>query len=74
MDSVTRTTSRIALTSWTLTIWIPFMTAEATHAAVVCEDLTLPGERIRRLPAREIASCGASSLAIVLLIRRTLLP
>ena len=47
---------------------------EATHAAVVCEDLTLPGERIRRLGAREIAACGAPSLAIVLLIRRTLLP
>ncbi len=34
MDSVVRTTSRIALTSWTLTIWIPFITAAATQAAV----------------------------------------
>jgi len=41
-----------------------------THAAFVCEDLTLPGERIRRVEAHEIASCGASSLAIVLLVRR----
>jgi precorrin-6y C5,15-methyltransferase (decarboxylating) CbiE subunit len=47
---------------------------EETHAAVVCENLTLPGERIRHLRPQDIATCGASPLAIVLLIRRTLIP
>jgi precorrin-6y C5,15-methyltransferase (decarboxylating) CbiE subunit len=45
-----------------------------THAAFVCENLTLPQERVGRIEAREIASCGASPLAVVLLVRRTLVP
>ena len=47
---------------------------EETHAAVVCENLTLPGERVRSLEPQEIATCGAASLTIVLLIRRGLIP
>ena len=43
---------------------------DATHAAYVCENLTLPDERIRRLEPSEIAACGAGPLAIVLLVRR----
>jgi len=46
---------------------------EETHAAIVCENLTLAEERIRRLRPDEIAGSGASSLTIVLLIRRTLI-
>jgi len=45
---------------------------EETHTAVVCENLTLPGERVRILVPQEIATCGASSLTIVLLVRRAL--
>lgn len=43
-----------------------------THAAFVCENLTLGDERILRLAAGEIAGCGASSLSIVLLIKKEL--
>jgi precorrin-6y C5,15-methyltransferase (decarboxylating) CbiE subunit len=46
---------------------------EETHATVVCENLTLADERIRRLEPDEIAASGASSLTIVLLVRRTLI-
>jgi precorrin-6y C5,15-methyltransferase (decarboxylating) CbiE subunit len=45
---------------------------QATHVAFVCENLTLSDERIRRLDADEIASCGASSLCIVILVRKEL--
>lgn len=44
-----------------------------THAAFVCEELTLAGERVRRMDAASVASCGAGSLAIVLLIRNEML-
>ncbi len=47
---------------------------QLTHAAFVCENLTLCDERIRRLDAGEIASCGASSLCIVVLVRKELTP
>jgi cobalt-precorrin-7 (C5)-methyltransferase len=46
---------------------------EASHAAFLCENLTLADERIRSLSPEELASTDASSLAIVLLIRRSLL-
>ena len=45
----------------------------ATHVAFVCENLTLCDERIRRLGADEIASCEASSLCIVILVRKELI-
>lgn len=45
----------------------------ATHEAIVCENLTLAGERIRRASPAEIAAAGTSSLAIVLLLRKELL-
>jgi precorrin-6y C5,15-methyltransferase (decarboxylating) CbiE subunit len=44
-----------------------------THAAIVCENLTLADERMRRLGPEEIAGSGATSLTIVLLVRRTLI-
>jgi precorrin-6y C5,15-methyltransferase (decarboxylating) CbiE subunit len=40
-----------------------------SHAAWLCEDLTLPSERVRQLTPEELARTDASSLAIVLLIR-----
>ena len=46
---------------------------EASHAAFLCENLTLADERIRRLTPEELGSTEASPLAIVLLIRRSLL-
>jgi precorrin-6y C5,15-methyltransferase (decarboxylating) CbiE subunit len=45
-------------------------TLQQTHAAFVCEELTLPDERVRRLEADEIAACQAASLTLVLLIRK----
>ena len=45
---------------------------QQTHAAVVCENLTLSDERIRRMEAEKIASCGASSLTIIILARKEL--
>jgi precorrin-6y C5,15-methyltransferase (decarboxylating) CbiE subunit len=44
-----------------------------SHAAWLCEDLTLPTERVRQVPAEELARLEASSLSIVLLIRNLLL-
>jgi len=46
---------------------------DATHAAVLCENLTLDGERIRQMTPAQLESADAASLAIVLLIRRTLI-
>ena len=46
---------------------------ESSHAAVLCENLTLDGERIAHLSPGQLDSIDAASLAIVLLIRRTLL-
>jgi precorrin-6y C5,15-methyltransferase (decarboxylating) CbiE subunit len=43
-----------------------------THAAFVCEDLTLNGERVRRMEAGEIAGSGATPLTIVLLVKKEL--
>jgi precorrin-6y C5,15-methyltransferase (decarboxylating) CbiE subunit len=40
-----------------------------THVVWLCEDLTLPSERVRQLTPEELARADASSLAIVLLIR-----
>jgi precorrin-6y C5,15-methyltransferase (decarboxylating) CbiE subunit len=44
----------------------------ASHDAFLCENLTLAGEQIRRLGPRELAAAQAASLAIVLLIRRSI--
>jgi precorrin-6B methylase 1 len=44
-----------------------------THAAWLCENLTLADERIRPLTAEEIETDEAASLSIVLLIRKSLL-
>ena len=43
-----------------------------THAAYLCENLTLPGERVRQLTLDELRTqaIGAASLAIVVLVRR----
>ncbi len=46
----------------------------ASHAAILCENLTLADERVRLLSPEELAAEGTASLAIVLLIRRSLLP
>jgi cobalt-precorrin-7 (C5)-methyltransferase len=48
-------------------------TVRDSHDVLVCENLTLPGERVRLVKAEDLASVEASSLAIVLLIRRSLL-
>ena len=46
----------------------------SSHAAVLCENLTLDDERLRQVEPGQLDSIDASSLAIVLLIRRSLLP
>ncbi len=46
--------------------------ARASHNAFLCENLTLPDERVRRLLPEEIRQSGASSLSIVLLVRKEL--
>jgi cobalt-precorrin-7 (C5)-methyltransferase len=48
-------------------------TAESSHAAVLCENLTLDDERIRLLTAAQLEATDAASLSVVLLIRRSLL-
>jgi cobalt-precorrin-5B (C1)-methyltransferase len=45
---------------------------QSSHAAVLCENLTLPDERVRRFAPEQLAAIDAASLAIVLLIRRSL--
>ena len=47
---------------------------ESSHAAVLCENLTLDSERIRQVTPAQLDSIDAASLSIVLLIRRSLLP
>ena len=47
---------------------------EASHTAVLCENLTLAGERVRRTSPEELGHAAAASLSIVLLIRRNLFP
>lgn len=44
-----------------------------THDLVLCENLTLPDERVRTLQSSQLTVCGASSLSIALILRRTLL-
>lgn len=46
---------------------------DVTHAAVLCENLTLDGERIRQMTPEQLESADAASLAIVLLLRRSLI-
>jgi precorrin-6y C5,15-methyltransferase (decarboxylating) CbiE subunit len=43
---------------------------DKSHAAFLCENLTLPGERIARLSPAELAASSAASLSLVLLIKR----
>ncbi len=43
------------------------------YTACICENLTLPDERVRRVPAPAVADCPAASRAIVLLVRSELL-
>jgi precorrin-6y C5,15-methyltransferase (decarboxylating) CbiE subunit len=44
---------------------------EATHDAWLCEDLTLPGERIRLMTPRQLAAAtDASSLWLAILMRK----
>ena len=46
---------------------------EASHNAYLCENLTLPDERIRQLGPGELAAAGAGSLWIAILVRRSIL-
>lgn len=46
---------------------------EQTHELVLCENLTLPDERVRTVKPSQLVAGGASSLAIALLVQRTLL-
>ncbi len=46
---------------------------QTSHATYLCENLTLPDERVRSLAVEELAVADASSLSIILLIRRELL-
>jgi precorrin-6B methylase 1 len=45
----------------------------ASHVAYLCENLTLPDERVRPMTPEELAAADASPLSIVLLIRRSML-
>jgi cobalt-precorrin-7 (C5)-methyltransferase len=47
---------------------------EASHAVMLCENLTLDSECIREVTPTQLALIDAASLSIVLLIRRSLLP
>jgi len=44
---------------------------EATHVLFVCENLTLPEESVREVPAEEIRSTAFSSLTLLVLVRRS---
>ena len=46
---------------------------QTSHEAYLCENLTLPDECVRPVTAEELAAADASSLSIILLIRRGLL-
>ena len=46
---------------------------ESSHAAVLCENLTLDGERVVPVTPGQLDSIDAASLVIVLLIRRSLI-
>jgi cobalt-precorrin-7 (C5)-methyltransferase len=46
---------------------------DASHAAFLAENLTLPEERFQQLPAERLDAGDVASLAIVLLIERSLL-
>lgn len=48
-------------------------TLQASHAVFLCENLTLPEERVREMTPGQLAATEAASLAIVLLIRRSAL-
>ncbi len=41
-----------------------------THAAYLCENLTLPGERVCEVTPEELRTLSAASLAILVLVRR----
>jgi cobalt-precorrin-7 (C5)-methyltransferase len=45
---------------------------QTSHEAYLCENLTLQDERVRPVTAEELAAADASSLSIILLIRREL--
>jgi precorrin-6y C5,15-methyltransferase (decarboxylating) CbiE subunit len=55
--------------------WSAAMAAalRASHAVFLAENLTLDSERFQPLTAEQLAECEASSLSIVLLIRKVLL-
>jgi precorrin-6y C5,15-methyltransferase (decarboxylating) CbiE subunit len=42
-----------------------------THAAVLCENLTLDDERVAAITPEELAAAGAGALSLVLLVRRS---
>jgi precorrin-6y C5,15-methyltransferase (decarboxylating) CbiE subunit len=44
-----------------------------THDAILCENLSLDSERIRRMTPAELASADAASLCLVLFFRRSML-
>ena len=45
-----------------------------THAAFLCENLTLADERMEQLAAEKLYRASAASLSLVLLVRRSLVP
>jgi len=45
----------------------------ASHVAFLCENLTLPGERVRQMTSEELAAADAVSLALVVLVRKSVL-
>jgi precorrin-6B methylase 1 len=47
---------------------------EASHAAILCENLTLDDERVRPMTPDQLDDVSAASLSLVLLIRRGLMP
>jgi precorrin-6y C5,15-methyltransferase (decarboxylating) CbiE subunit len=70
-------TDKIAILAGTkeALLWSAAMAAplQASHAAFLGENLTLDNERFQPLTAEQLAASDASSLSIVLLIRKALL-
>lgn len=46
---------------------------QSSHVAFLCENLTLDNEAVRQVDVDAVAACGASSLSIVILVRKELI-
>ncbi len=57
------------------TDWVADVTRriEMSHALFACENLTLPDERIRRIPCSQLSGLIVPALTVFVLVRRTLL-